>query len=172
MKLCEEDGRLTLEEKGETLSWLHYDEEDGTVHVKSVHTAEGEEGQGYATELMEKAVPILERKGQIRNSCPFLEHWANKNQRTDVEATNLLEFKKAVHEFNRYHSPEAKAEITGYDRETITLLMTGPFCDTCGAYDYLEDIAHETKIEVKVAEHRQVEKGLEAVYRFPGKTVY
>ena len=51
--------------------------------------------------------------------------------------------RKTVKIFNRYHSPEASAKLLGFDGEYVDVEFTGPYCRTCGYYDYFEDLISE-----------------------------
>ena len=52
---------------------------------------------------------------------------------------------KAIAMYNRYHSPEATARLIGCKDDELLVEFGGSFCQTCGAYDYLEDFAYELK---------------------------
>ncbi len=46
----------------------------------------------------------------------------------------------AVAKFNRYRSPEARAEVVEVTTSTIKVRFSGPFCTSCGVVDYFEDL--------------------------------
>jgi len=52
---------------------------------------------------------------------------------------------KAVEEYNRFRSPEAKAKLIKIREKEIILDFEGSFCRTCGVYDYFEDFVYELK---------------------------
>jgi hypothetical protein len=52
---------------------------------------------------------------------------------------------KAVDEYNRFRSPEAKAKLIKIRGKEIILDFEGSFCRTCGVYDYFEDFVYELK---------------------------
>lgn len=53
--------------------------------------------------------------------------------------------KRAVEEYNRYRSPEATATLVGLEGERFLIEFRGPFCLSCGVYDYFEDLIYELK---------------------------
>jgi len=52
---------------------------------------------------------------------------------------------RAVKEYNLYRSPEAEAEIIGFGEGRFTVMFKGPFCQSCGLYDYFEDLIYIMK---------------------------
>ena len=52
---------------------------------------------------------------------------------------------KAIAMYNRYHSPEATARLIECKDDELLGEFEGSFCQTCGAYDYLEDFVYELK---------------------------
>jgi hypothetical protein len=46
---------------------------------------------------------------------------------------------KAVNEFNKYRAPEAEAKYLSLNEESFEIEFTGPFCRSCGFYDYFDD---------------------------------
>ncbi|MEM0456159.1 MAG: hypothetical protein QXE40_04255 [Nitrososphaerota archaeon] len=46
----------------------------------------------------------------------------------------------SIEEFNKYRSPEANARLISFDKSIIKIEFTGPFCRTCGFYDYFDDL--------------------------------
>ncbi|MEM3103924.1 MAG: hypothetical protein QXD69_00265, partial [Candidatus Bathyarchaeia archaeon] len=50
---------------------------------------------------------------------------------------------KAINEYNKYRSPEAKAKLVKLSKKELILDLEGSFCRTCGVYDYLEDFIYE-----------------------------
>ncbi|MEM3421784.1 MAG: hypothetical protein QW315_05970 [Candidatus Hadarchaeum sp.] len=50
---------------------------------------------------------------------------------------------RAFDEFNRWHNPEALAKLTKLDENLIVAELSGPFCRTCGLYDYFDDLKIE-----------------------------
>lgn len=66
---------------------------------------------------------------------------------------------KAVEEYNRYRSPEAKASLVKIDDGEVIRDFAGSFCRTCGTYDYLEDLIYELKgiseVEIEIAGHEK-----------------
>ena len=52
----------------------------------------------------------------------------------------LENLEKALQEFNRYRSPEAIAQLISRTNRSFTIKFTGPYCTTCGFYDYFDDL--------------------------------
>jgi len=54
---------------------------------------------------------------------------------------------KAIAEYNMYRSPEAKAKLIEINKEKNQIIVEfkGPFCRSCGIYDYFEDLIYELK---------------------------
>lgn len=68
---------------------------------------------------------------------------------------NLKEFiRKAIQAFNKYRGLEANAKIIDYHENTLIVDFKGTFCQTCGLYDYFEDLIYDLKdlidIEIKI----------------------
>lgn len=163
-ELEERDGSFVLTRDGEELSRLEFEPAEGGVEVTHVETPEEHRGQGYASTLVERALPLLQESGRVLVSCPYVRHWAEENSyEGELEYTDFLRFRDAVQEFNRYHSPEAEAEVVEREGDRVALEMTGPFCRTCGAFDYLEDVVVD--LDAEVESHEEIEDGLRAVYR-------
>jgi hypothetical protein len=78
---------------------------------------------------------------------------------------------KAVDEYNKYRSPEAKAKLIEIREEELTIDFEGTFCWTCGVYDYFEDFMYELKelidLNIEVLSFKEYEPGKFRVrYRF------
>ena len=54
-------------------------------------------------------------------------------------------FEEAIREFNEFRSPEAVAELIHVGGDVAVVRMRGPFCASCGLYDYFEDLAWRAK---------------------------
>jgi len=52
---------------------------------------------------------------------------------------------KAVERYNRYRSPEATARLVEVGEEQVVVDFSGPFCTSCGVYDYFEDLVYESE---------------------------
>ena len=50
-----------------------------------------------------------------------------------------------MEEYNRYRSPEVVAKILSCEPEEFMAEFRGPFCGSCGMYDYFEDLVYELK---------------------------
>jgi hypothetical protein len=59
---------------------------------------------------------------------------------------------KAIKEYNKYRSPEAKAKLVKISEKELVLDFEGSFCRTCGVSDYLEDFIYELQklVDVKM----------------------
>lgn len=71
---------------------------------------------------------------------------------------------KMVEEYNRYRSSEVTARMARVDDSGFTLEFSGPFCQSCGVYDYFEDVIYELErlngVKVTLDEVLEVEKGV------------
>lgn len=52
---------------------------------------------------------------------------------------------KAIERYNRYRSPEATAKLVKAGNGEFTVDFDGPFCRSCGVYDYFEDLIYGLK---------------------------
>jgi len=67
---------------------------------------------------------------------------------------------QAFTEFNKWHEPEAVAELVKLEGPAIVVELSGPFCRTCGLYDYFDDLKFELeKVLGKSLEIAQVNSG-------------
>ena len=48
---------------------------------------------------------------------------------------------EAISLFNKYRSPEARAKLLGIEGNLVKVLFEGPFTNTCGVNDWVEDLA-------------------------------
>lgn len=46
---------------------------------------------------------------------------------------------RALTEFNKWHGSEAVVELVKLEGPSIVVELSGPFCRTCGLYDYFDD---------------------------------
>ncbi|WP_423792661.1 hypothetical protein ACPB8Q_00175 [Methanocaldococcus indicus] len=49
---------------------------------------------------------------------------------------------KALDIYNKYHSPESKAELLKIEDNKIYIKFEGIFCKSCGVYDWIEDFKY------------------------------
>jgi len=76
----------------------------------------------------------------------------------------------AVRRFNELRSPEATAELVHLEGDLVVVKISGPFCFTCGLYDYFDDLAWEMQdrleesVEIEAVERVGPESYL-ALYR-------
>lgn len=74
---------------------------------------------------------------------------------------------KAIEEFNKYRSPEANARLISRDVKSFIVEFTGPFCTTCGFYDYFDDlriILEDSKLKSEIKEIEETDEG--AIVKF------
>jgi len=67
---------------------------------------------------------------------------------------------KAVEVYNRYRRPEAEVTVVSVEEKRLTARFRGPYCITCGVYDWFEDLGYELKtlnptIEFKITRIEQ-----------------
>ena len=66
----------------------------------------------------------------------------------------------ALTEFNKWHGVEAVAELVKLEDPSIIVELSGPFCRTCGFYDYFDDLKLEIeKVLGKPLETAKVDSG-------------
>lgn len=80
---------------------------------------------------------------------------------------------KAIDEYNKYRSPEAKARLIEIREEGLTIDFEGTFCQTCGVYDYLEDFIYELQsfvdVNIEILNFKKYEPGrIRVVYGLKG----
>jgi hypothetical protein len=51
--------------------------------------------------------------------------------------------KAAVEEFNKYRGSEAVARLIEFSEDQVKIGLSGPFCRSCGLYDYFDDLKME-----------------------------
>jgi predicted GNAT family acetyltransferase len=175
-----ETGKIQLINGERTLSWVEYEleyENKSVIHLIATFTVKGEEGKGYASMVVEESLKLAEKFGKVKVSCPYIRRWIEKRGYSrNVEYTNLLRFKESIEKFNRYHSPEAVAEYVRYEENRVFVKFYGPFCRSCGIYDYFEDVLvnlEDEGIEAEVESYEELdgEDGFLVVYRVKGRLV-
>ncbi len=125
----------------------------------------GEKGKGYASTAVKNALEFAKFFKKIKISCPYVKKWIEKNGfNKNVEFTKVLQFKEAIERFNKYRSPEANAKILEIDDKKALVEISGPFCTSCGIFDYFEDIA--TEANAKIVNYKEVESGFHVTYLF------
>jgi hypothetical protein len=65
-----------------------------------------------------------------------------KSPYSDIEAAKEFVV-RALTEFNKWHGAEAIAEFVKLEGSSIVVELSGPFCRTCGFYDYFDDLKIE-----------------------------
>ncbi len=73
------------------------------------------------------------------------------------------EVERAVQEFNRYRSPEARAQVMSISENgSIGISFTGTFCKSCGYHDYFDDfsvVLEEMGMESEMGSIRELDEG-------------
>ncbi|MDW7989561.1 MAG: N-acetyltransferase [Archaeoglobaceae archaeon] len=152
------EGSLVLYEKNERLARVEFFAKWNEIELISTHTEEGKEGKGYASIIVENALVFAKNFEKIRISCPYIKKWIEKHGfEREVEFTKKMYFKEAVDKFNKYRSPEAKAEIVEISDENAVVKISGPFCVSCGVFDYFEDLAADAN--AKIVDYSEIEEG-------------
>jgi superoxide reductase len=70
-------------------------------------------------------------------------------------------------EYNKYHSPETVANIITINKSSFEVEFTGPYCVSCGFYDYFDDykiLLKEHRVETKIIQIIEIEEG--AIVKF------
>ncbi|MCX8170572.1 MAG: hypothetical protein N3E47_01175 [Candidatus Bathyarchaeota archaeon] len=74
----------------------------------------------------------------------------------------------AIAEYNRYRSPEVKAELLSISDDGIKIEFVGSFCYTCGFYDYFKDyriILEEMGLKTIISDIEETDKGAIVIFR-------
>lgn len=152
------EGSVVLYSNGKRLSSVKFVAKESEIELIETITEIGEERKGYASIVVEKALQFAKKFEKIRVSCPYIKKWIEKNGfEREVEFTKKLFFKEAVDKFNKYRSPEANAEIIEISDENAVVKISGPFCVSCGVFDYFEDLAIEAN--AKIVDYKEIEEG-------------
>jgi hypothetical protein len=76
---------------------------------------------------------------------------------------------KGIKEYNSYRNPEVLAEMLTHKGDEFTLKFSGPFCHSCGVYDYFEDLIYELKeirdLDCKIVNVEEKEGNFFVTYR-------
>lgn len=84
---------------------------------------------------------------------------------------NLKEIiEEAIKIYNHFRSPEAIAKLIEVSSNQFTVEFKGPFCRSCGVYDYFEDLIYEIKslvpsLNIEVAEVKENDEGFIVIYK-------
>ena len=80
--------------------------------------------------------------------------------------TKVLE--KAVEEYNKYHAPEAVVCVLKVNDNSFLVEFRGPFCYTCGFYDYFDDLKYillDLGLKVEVVAVKEISEGAVVEYK-------
>lgn len=158
------DREIALLKEGKKVSWVEYEADREEINLLATFTAKGEERKGYASRVVEKALECAGKFKSIRISCPYIKRWIEKHgYDRDVEYTELLRFKQALQKFNELRAPEAVATFLKFEDGIALVRFSGPFCVSCGVYDYFEDPIQDVSVEI--VGHEEVEDGFMVRYR-------
>lgn len=81
--------RMVLKDDHTELSWVEYEEVDGTIHLTRTFTPQEYRGKGYASHVVEKALKYADSYQKIRISCPYIKSWIEKHGfKREVEFTD------------------------------------------------------------------------------------
>jgi len=84
-------------------------------------------------------------------------------RKIDIETKPIREkIAKAIEEFNRYRSPEAKARLVSLNKKSFKIEFTGSFCRTCGFHDYFDDFKiflEELELKVEIGKIKEIDEG-------------
>ncbi len=70
--------------------------------------------------------------------------------------------KRGIEEFNKLRAPEASAKLISFKNKILKVKFTGPFCFSCGVYDYFEDLKiflEEQKVKVEIKSIEEAKDG-------------
>jgi len=77
--------------------------------------------------------------------------------------SNLEKINASIHEYNRYRVNLVEAELKEIDETGFAVFFDGSFCETCGYYDYYEDLQvlleDEYGVNSSIIDIRHLEKG-------------
>jgi superoxide reductase len=68
----------------------------------------------------------------------------------------------AIRKFNKYRYPEALAKLIKFNNKGLVVGFEGPFCRTCGFYDYFDDLRiflEEYGVKSKIINIKEKENG-------------
>lgn len=70
--------------------------------------------------------------------------------------------KKSIKEFNKLRAPEANAKLISFKNKILEVKFNGPFCLSCGTYDYFEDLKiflEEQGVKAEIISMDKIEDG-------------
>ncbi|MBS7655435.1 hypothetical protein KEJ50_02925 [Candidatus Bathyarchaeota archaeon] len=76
---------------------------------------------------------------------------------------------EVIEAYNHYRSPEAIAKLTTFTNDQFTVFFKGPFCQSCGVYDYFEDLIYEVKnlasLSIEITKIKEEKEGFTVTYK-------
>ena len=73
-------------------------------------------------------------------------------ERLRLDLEELKAVRRAVRRYNRYRAPEAVARIVTRRGDVVYVKFDGSYCETCGLYDWIEDLKYVMEQEGLSAE--------------------
>ncbi|MDI9610443.1 MAG: N-acetyltransferase [Archaeoglobales archaeon] len=161
------EGSIVLYEDKKRVAWVDFTAKWNEIELLATQVEKGMERKGYAFQAVKNALVFARSFDSIKVSCPYIKRWIEENGfDKDVQYTRKLQFKEVVAKFNKYRSPEANAEILEIGDDFAVVKITGPFCVSCGLFDYFEDIAIEAN--ARVIDYEEAEGGFIVRYGLLG----
>ena len=151
------NGKLVF--PNEKTSWVRCDVDD-SIHLIAVFAQDEKTLQT----VIEKTLEYARNFDKVKVSCPKIKRWIEKHGfEKKVCYTKLLNFRENLEKFNKYHSPEATATFLDYKDGLVFVKFSGPFCFSCGVYDYFEDPIQD--LDVEVLEYEESDEGFIVKYK-------
>lgn len=69
---------------------------------------------------------------------------------------------KAINKFNKYRAPEAVAKLLSLNKKSFKIQFSGPFCRSCGFYDYFDDMKislEEVGLKARIEKIKELQEG-------------
>ncbi|MEM5835315.1 MAG: AAA family ATPase [Candidatus Aenigmatarchaeota archaeon] len=98
---------------------------------------------------------------KIKNNGRLKELYS-KIDKVMKEIETKYKIRRAVEEYNKYRAPEANIEIEKIKDNYVILRFFGPFCKSCGVYDYFEDFIfflRDLELDGKIKNVKEIKNG-------------
>jgi hypothetical protein len=66
-----------------------------------------------------------------------------RSRRAPPKDVTIQTMREGLRAFNRYRGAESVANAVAMDADSACIEFRGPYCHTCGVYDYFEDLVYE-----------------------------
>ncbi|TFG15601.1 hypothetical protein EU537_00845 [Candidatus Thorarchaeota archaeon] len=77
---------------------------------------------------------------------------------------------RAIKEFNEYRVPEIEAKLKKHQEGSFVIEFTGTFCQTCGFYDYFEDLRllleNDFGVRTRIKHIEEITTGADVEFEF------